>query len=277
MPLGEGKPENQNHAIIFSKGECLQTIDMNHVSRQNSAPDLLDNQQRNASLLAQDNYLEEASKMCNILQEFTRDHGIPPPTILDVREHIFTGKIEQGPFSLWSSTCVIASLTSTENDHSLEMTMLEQQKVDDNISKLDEEHKKKMEEMDEHMKEQMEDMEDLQSLIQTLVIKERLINDELQEARKVIIEGLKEILNTGTLIGIERMGELDEKPFQMARKRKYAIEEANVIAAELCSVWQQELQKPNWHPFKIVAVDGQTQRPNIHSSMKTHEKEAKKQ
>ncbi|KAK1324015.1 Callose synthase 10 [Acorus calamus] len=27
--LGEGKPENQNHAIIFSRGECLQTIDMN--------------------------------------------------------------------------------------------------------------------------------------------------------------------------------------------------------------------------------------------------------
>lgn len=29
--LGEGKPENQNHAIIFSRGEGLQTIDMNQV------------------------------------------------------------------------------------------------------------------------------------------------------------------------------------------------------------------------------------------------------
>ncbi len=27
--LGEGKPENQNHAIIFAFGEGLQTIDMN--------------------------------------------------------------------------------------------------------------------------------------------------------------------------------------------------------------------------------------------------------
>lgn len=27
--LGEGKPENQNHAMIFSRGEALQTIDMN--------------------------------------------------------------------------------------------------------------------------------------------------------------------------------------------------------------------------------------------------------
>jgi hypothetical protein len=29
--LGEGKPENQNHAIIFTRGDALQTIDMNQV------------------------------------------------------------------------------------------------------------------------------------------------------------------------------------------------------------------------------------------------------
>lgn len=30
--LGEGKPENQNHAIIFTRGEAIQTIDMNQVN-----------------------------------------------------------------------------------------------------------------------------------------------------------------------------------------------------------------------------------------------------
>ena len=30
--LGEGKPENQNHAIIFTRGEALRTIDMNQVN-----------------------------------------------------------------------------------------------------------------------------------------------------------------------------------------------------------------------------------------------------
>ncbi|XP_027344376.1 callose synthase 5-like [Abrus precatorius] len=68
--LGEGKPENQNHAIIFTRGEALQTIDMN-----------------------QDNYLEEALKMRNLLEEFNEDHGLRPPTILGVREHIFTGSV----------------------------------------------------------------------------------------------------------------------------------------------------------------------------------------
>jgi len=29
--IGEGKPENQNHAIIFTRGNAVQTIDMNQV------------------------------------------------------------------------------------------------------------------------------------------------------------------------------------------------------------------------------------------------------
>ncbi|XP_020232679.1 callose synthase 2 isoform X1 [Cajanus cajan] len=69
--LGEGKPENQNHAIIFTRGEGLQTIDMN-----------------------QDNYMEEAFKMRNLLQEFLEEHDGPrKPTILGLREHIFTGSV----------------------------------------------------------------------------------------------------------------------------------------------------------------------------------------
>ncbi|KAJ0816791.1 putative 1,3-beta-glucan synthase [Helianthus annuus] len=69
--IGEGKPENQNHAIIFTRGEALQTIDMN-----------------------QDNYFEEAYKMRNVLEEFYKDdHGERRPTILGLREHIFTGSV----------------------------------------------------------------------------------------------------------------------------------------------------------------------------------------
>ena len=44
--VGEGKPENQNHAVIFAHGEALQTVDMN-----------------------QDNHLAEAFKMRNLLTE----------------------------------------------------------------------------------------------------------------------------------------------------------------------------------------------------------------
>ncbi|XP_047334427.1 callose synthase 12-like [Impatiens glandulifera] len=70
LKLGEGKPENQNHAIIFTRGDAVQTIDMN-----------------------QDNYFEEALKMRNLLEEFKISYGIRKPTLLGVREHIFTGSV----------------------------------------------------------------------------------------------------------------------------------------------------------------------------------------
>ncbi|KAK9088625.1 hypothetical protein Scep_027707 [Stephania cephalantha] len=68
--IGEGKPENQNHAIIFTRGDVLQTIDMN-----------------------QDNYLEEALKVRNVLQEFIPRKGKKSPTIIGLREHVFTGSV----------------------------------------------------------------------------------------------------------------------------------------------------------------------------------------
>ncbi|KAL1523264.1 hypothetical protein AB1Y20_018214 [Prymnesium parvum] len=60
--LGEGKPENQNHAIIFTRGEYLQTLDMN-----------------------QDNYLGEALKLRNMLECFKGNIRI-----VGCREHIFS-------------------------------------------------------------------------------------------------------------------------------------------------------------------------------------------
>lgn len=42
--------------------------------------------------ILQDNYLEEAIKMRNLLEEFHGKHGIRRPTILGVREHVFTGR-----------------------------------------------------------------------------------------------------------------------------------------------------------------------------------------
>ncbi|CAN6481516.1 unnamed protein product [Victoria cruziana] len=78
--LGEGKPENQNHAIIFTRGEGLQAIDMN-----------------------QDNYMEEAFKMRNLLEEFLqKHHGVRKPSILGLREHIFTGSVSS---LAWFMSC----------------------------------------------------------------------------------------------------------------------------------------------------------------------------
>jgi 1,3-beta-glucan synthase len=83
--LGDGKSDNQNHAIIFHRGEYLQLIDAN-----------------------QDNYLEECLKIRNILGEF-EDYHTPtanpygpegykefqkdPIAIVGAREYIFSENI----------------------------------------------------------------------------------------------------------------------------------------------------------------------------------------
>ncbi|GJE95140.1 glycosyltransferase family 48 protein [Phanerochaete sordida] len=83
--LGDGKSDNQNHAIIFYRGEYLQLIDAN-----------------------QDNYLEECLKIRNILGEFEeynlssqspyaqwghKEFKKSPVAIVGTREYIFSENI----------------------------------------------------------------------------------------------------------------------------------------------------------------------------------------
>lgn len=84
--LGDGKSDNQNHALIFYRGEYIQLIDAN-----------------------QDNYLEECLKIRNILAEFEEmkpskespyTPGVkadknprPPVAIVGAREYIFSENI----------------------------------------------------------------------------------------------------------------------------------------------------------------------------------------
>ena len=69
--LGEGKPENQNAALPFTRGDKIMMIDMN-----------------------QEGYFEEALKLRNLLEEFddrrTRMRKPGPVTIVGFGEHVFT-------------------------------------------------------------------------------------------------------------------------------------------------------------------------------------------
>ncbi|XP_059626605.1 factor of DNA methylation 4-like [Cornus florida] len=118
----------------------------------------------------------------------------------------------------------------------------------------DMEVKRKMESIENDLKEKEEELEDLEALNQALIVKERKSNDELQEARKELVNGLKEQSNSRSLIGVKRMGELDEKPFYTAAKTKHSDEEALEKAVELCSLWEDYLRDPSWHPYKIITV-----------------------
>ncbi|KAL6972888.1 hypothetical protein U1Q18_027064 [Sarracenia purpurea var. burkii] len=115
---------------------------------------------------------------------------------------------------------------------------------------------KKIKDMNEELEQKVDEMTSLEDLNQTLIVKERQSNDELQEARKALITGLSEMLSGRSLIGIKRMGELEMKPFQNACKERYLPSDVEIKALELCSLWQERMKNPDWHPFKIIALEG---------------------
>ncbi|KAM5583598.1 hypothetical protein ABKV19_003476 [Rosa sericea] len=112
------------------------------------------------------------------------------------------------------------------------------------------------------MKEKEDELEDIEALNQVLIVEGNNKNAELQEARHALIMGLKE--SASNTIGVKIMGDLEKQPFVAATKRinnsrKYRKRAADNTAAELCSLWEQYLRDPNWHPFKIITdKDGKT-------------------
>ncbi|GAB4831801.1 hypothetical protein Ancab_005816 [Ancistrocladus abbreviatus] len=114
----------------------------------------------------------------------------------------------------------------------------------------------KVDKMLKDLREKEGELEELEVLNQTLIVKERRSNEELVEARKELVNGLKEMSNRAN-IGVKRMGELDNTPFHEACKRKYPGELAEDKAVELCSLWEEYLRDPEWHPFKVIKLEGE--------------------
>ncbi|XP_056168940.1 protein INVOLVED IN DE NOVO 2-like isoform X2 [Syzygium oleosum] len=105
-------------------------------------------------------------------------------------------------------------------------------------------------------KEMEETLQNTEELNTALIYKERRSNDELQEARKHLIDAFRGI--TGAHIGIKRMGDLDTRPFlEVSMQKKDGLVEEDGL--ELCSLWDKLLADPSWHPFKIIEAQGKHQ------------------
>ncbi|GAB2210917.1 hypothetical protein Droror1_Dr00016206 [Drosera rotundifolia] len=120
----------------------------------------------------------------------------------------------------------------------------------------------KVDKMLRDMREKEAELEEVETLNQTLIVKERMSNEELQEARKELINGMKDMPNRAP-ISVKRMGELDTTPFHDACKRKYPEELAEDKAVEMCSLWEEYLRDPEWHPLKMIKLEGQEKHQEI--------------
>uniref|UniRef100_A0A161Y1D7 Factor of DNA methylation 1-5/IDN2 domain-containing protein n=1 Tax=Daucus carota subsp. sativus TaxID=79200 RepID=A0A161Y1D7_DAUCS len=115
-----------------------------------------------------------------------------------------------------------------------------------------------IEDLMSELAEKTEELNDMEVLNQTLIMKEHMSNDQLQEARKELLNVLPDLTDS-SVVGVKRMGEVNQKPFQDACLQKFSIEEAEMRAMELSSLWQIKVNNSNWHPFKQVFKDEKLQ------------------
>ncbi|KAJ8636715.1 hypothetical protein MRB53_010982 [Persea americana] len=101
-----------------------------------------------------------------------------------------------------------------------------------------------------------EEIENLESLNRVLIVKAQTSNNELQEARKELINGFQGLSSARSLIGIKRLGELNVKPFRNACQQRFSSGEVEIKSVELSSLWQNHINDPQWHPFKFANIDG---------------------
>ncbi|XP_010503501.1 PREDICTED: protein INVOLVED IN DE NOVO 2 [Camelina sativa] len=112
----------------------------------------------------------------------------------------------------------------------------------------------KVETIYKDLNEKLEELSDLDKLNQTLILRERRTNDELQEARKELVNIMRE---WKTNIGVKRMGELVTKPFMDAMQQKYCQQDVEDRAVDVLQLWEGYLKDPDWQPYKRVKLENQ--------------------
>ncbi|KAI3735571.1 hypothetical protein L6452_15077 [Arctium lappa] len=136
----------------------------------------------------------------------------------------------------------------------LQMASDEQKKVDESAMKLADDQKREKKEL--HKKIIL--LEKQLDAKQAAVLEIERLRGNAKATTSFKMLGLKE-LSKSSHIGVKRMGELENKPFIDPMKRKYNGTEAEDRATELCSLWEEYLRDPNWHPLRVITVNEKSQ------------------
>ncbi|GER48492.1 XH/XS domain-containing protein [Striga asiatica] len=81
-----------------------------------------------------------------------------------------------------------------------------------------------------------------------------MMSEPSQEAFKKLIVGLYNllILSSNHIMGTKRVAEIETKDFRNACSLRFPLEQPQIMADELCSLWQEKMKNPEWNPFKFV-------------------------
>ncbi|GJN13567.1 hypothetical protein PR202_gb00285 [Eleusine coracana subsp. coracana] len=116
------------------------------------------------------------------------------------------------------------------------------------------EESKRFDELEEMLKD---GAEELQAFMSCFLNEEQETDDELEAIEGIMIEELIDVMREESIIGVKEMGKLDEEVLLRACELKGAKGDLELEATLVCTKWQNEISKTNWHPFRITIIDGE--------------------
>ncbi|CAA0816427.1 Factor of DNA methylation 1 [Striga hermonthica] len=102
--------------------------------------------------------------------------------------------------------------------------------------------------------EMMKKMGDADENCDDIWQKIEMMSKPRQEGFKKLIVGLYNLLiiSSNHIMGTKRVAKIDTKDFRNACSLRFPLEQPEIMADELCSLWQEKLKNPEWNPFTFV-------------------------
>ncbi|CAN7041843.1 unnamed protein product [Brassica rapa subsp. trilocularis] len=115
--------------------------------------------------------------------------------------------------------------------------------------------KQKNEELKKVRKEKNEELKKVtKELKQIITDKDKMLKKVMKEKKEELEKGFRDLSGEGSVIGVKRMGEVDEKPFLKVCEQRFNGENVGLQHAMLCSEWQKNINDSAWYPFKLVVT-----------------------
>ncbi|CAN6853496.1 unnamed protein product [Brassica oleracea] len=115
--------------------------------------------------------------------------------------------------------------------------------------------KQKNEELKKVRKEKNEELKKVRKeLKQIITDKDKMLKKVMKEKKEELEKGFRDLSGEGSVVGVKRMGEVDEKPFLKVCEQRFNGENVGLQHAMLCSEWQKNINDSAWYPFKLVVT-----------------------